>query len=39
MPSGQGEVSSDQRLKKGQRSYEHGNGSYESEQQARTAES
>jgi len=37
--SGQGEVASDQRLKKSQRSYEHGNGSYESEQQASTAES
>jgi ubiquitin len=37
--SGQGEVSSDRRLKKSQRSYEHGSGSYESEQQASTAES
>ncbi len=37
--SGQGEVTSDQRLKKSQRSYEHGNGSYESEEQASTAES
>jgi uncharacterized repeat protein (TIGR01451 family) len=37
--SGQGQAASDQRLKKSQRSYEHGNGSYESEQQASTAES
>ncbi len=37
--SGQGKAASDQRLKKSQRSYEHGNGSYESEQQASTAES
>jgi|WetSurMetagenome_2_1015567.scaffolds.fasta_scaffold01428_7 large repetitive protein len=37
--SGQGEVASDRRLKKSQRSYEHGNGSYESEQQASSAES
>ncbi|MDD4650980.1 MAG: SdrD B-like domain-containing protein [Methanothrix sp.] len=37
--SGQGEVASDRRLKKSQRSYEHGSGSYESEQQASTAES
>ena len=37
--SGLGQAASDQRLKKSQRSYEHGSGSYENEEQASTAES
>ncbi|MDD2837004.1 MAG: SdrD B-like domain-containing protein, partial [Methanothrix sp.] len=37
--TGQGQVASDQRLKKSQRSYEHGNGSYQSEELISSAES
>ncbi|MFA6373740.1 MAG: SdrD B-like domain-containing protein, partial [Methanothrix sp.] len=37
--SGIGQAASDQRLKKSQRSYEHGNGSYQSEELVSTAES
>jgi len=37
--TGQGQAASDQRLKKSQRSYEHGNGSYQSEELISSAES